>query len=175
VSFPAQKSNPRVTTSQTLDPETEVPQHFPLPQSNLRVTAGELHSVRSEFEAIRGLGLDMQASISACFEELSTEICDKVYGFCSTNEEELSIAQDKYRKEVAERKRLHNVVQELKGNIRVFARSRPLSSKDKAAGKAAAVTFTSETEMLLNNAGWWSVCERPRNFQCPETFGPHNL
>jgi hypothetical protein len=31
------------------------------------------------------------------------------------------------KKEVAERKRLHNLVQELRGNIRVFCRVRPLS------------------------------------------------
>ena len=112
----------------------------------------------------------MQSSISTCFEELSAEICDKVYGFCSTNEEQLSIAQDKYRKEVTERKRLHNVVQELKGNIRVFARSRPLSSKDRAAGKAAAVTFTSETDLMLNNAGQWSIF-----IQCDDaTFNAQN-
>lgn len=112
----------------------------------------------------------MQSSISTCFEELSAEICDKVYGFCSTNEEQLSIAQDKYRKEVTERKRLHNVVQELKGNIRVFARSRPLSSKDRAAGKAAAVTFTSETDLMLNNAGQRSIF-----IQCDDaTFNAQN-
>jgi kinesin family protein C1 len=32
---------------------------------------------------------------------------------------------EKYRKEAGERKRLHNLVLELKGNIRVFCRVRP--------------------------------------------------
>ncbi len=36
----------------------------------------------------------------------------------------------KYRKEMSERKKLHNLVQELKGNIRVFLRCRPPSSKE---------------------------------------------
>lgn len=36
----------------------------------------------------------------------------------------------KYKKEMAERKRLHNVIQELKGNIRVFLRCRPPSARE---------------------------------------------
>jgi hypothetical protein len=33
---------------------------------------------------------------------------------------------NKYKKEMAERKRLHNVIQELKGNIRVYLRYPPI-------------------------------------------------
>ena len=36
--------------------------------------------------------------------------------------EELALAVTRYRKEMFERKKLHNLVQELKGNIRVFMR-----------------------------------------------------
>jgi kinesin family member C2/C3 len=36
----------------------------------------------------------------------------------------------KYKKEMAERKRLHNLIQELKGNIRVFLRCRPPSTRE---------------------------------------------
>jgi hypothetical protein len=36
--------------------------------------------------------------------------------------EEIQATNMKYRKEMAERKRLHNLVQELKGNIRVYMR-----------------------------------------------------
>lgn len=36
--------------------------------------------------------------------------------------EELALATTRYRKEMLERKKLHNMVQELKGNIRVYMR-----------------------------------------------------
>jgi hypothetical protein len=38
-------------------------------------------------------------------------------------EEQLKVMGTRYRKEMTERKRLHNLVQELKGNIRVYMRS----------------------------------------------------
>ena len=96
-------------------------------QTNILVAAGELHSVKGEFESHRKASVELQASVAESFEALSNQVCDKVYGFSSMIEENMSISQEKLRKEVLERKRLHNVVQELKGNIRVFARSRPLS------------------------------------------------
>lgn len=51
----------------------------------------------------------------------------------------------KYKKEVAERKRLFNLVQELRGNIRVFLRCRPLLRDEIQAGKDCAFSF-GETE-----------------------------
>jgi hypothetical protein len=45
-------------------------------------------------------------------------------------EEDVRVAYGKYHKEMAERKRLHNLVQELKGNIRVFMRCRPPTTKE---------------------------------------------
>jgi hypothetical protein len=48
----------------------------------------------------------------------------------------------KFRKEASERKRLHNELQDLRGNIRVFCRVRPLAPKEKDAGRASAVYST---------------------------------
>lgn len=45
-------------------------------------------------------------------------------------QEELATATQKYRREMGERKRLHNLVQELKGNIRVYMRCRPPTAKE---------------------------------------------
>jgi kinesin family protein C2/C3 len=44
--------------------------------------------------------------------------------------DELALATTRYRKEMAERKKLHNMIQELKGNIRVFMRCRPPTRKE---------------------------------------------
>ncbi|XP_051208178.1 E3 ubiquitin-protein ligase listerin isoform X5 [Lolium perenne] len=47
----------------------------------------------------------------------------------------------KYNEEMAEKKKLHNIVQELKGNIRVFCRCRPLSKLEASLGFKTAVDF----------------------------------
>jgi kinesin family protein C2/C3 len=56
-----------------------------------------------------------------------------------------------YRKEVVERKRLFNLVQELRGNIRVFVRVRPVSSRELRDGASIVVTFPGENEIALVN------------------------
>ncbi|KAM0896676.1 hypothetical protein ACQ4PT_023046 [Festuca glaucescens] len=47
----------------------------------------------------------------------------------------------KYNEEMAKRKRLHNIVQETKGNIRVFCRCRPLSKVETSSGYKCVVDF----------------------------------
>lgn len=44
--------------------------------------------------------------------------------------EEIALTTQKYHREMVERKKLHNTIQELKGNIRVFMRCRPPTSKE---------------------------------------------
>jgi kinesin family member C2/C3 len=44
--------------------------------------------------------------------------------------EEMKMINQRYRREMQERKRLHNLVQELKGNIRVFMRCRPPTTRE---------------------------------------------
>jgi kinesin family protein C2/C3 len=59
----------------------------------------------------------------------------------------------KYKKEMSERKRLHNVIQELKGNIRVFLRCRPPSSREleNSGGDAICVSFPDQGEVKVFN------------------------
>ncbi|XP_040378751.1 kinesin-like protein KIN-14E [Oryza brachyantha] len=47
----------------------------------------------------------------------------------------------KYYEEMTKRKKLHNIVQETKGNIRVFCRCRPLSKDETSSGYKCAVDF----------------------------------
>ena len=44
--------------------------------------------------------------------------------------EEIAIVTARYRREMTERKKLHNIIQELKGNIRVYMRCRPPTKKE---------------------------------------------
>jgi kinesin family protein C2/C3 len=59
------------------------------------------------------------------------------------NKEYLEL-KDKYLKEMGERRRLHNIVAELKGNIRVFMRCRPPTKKelDQFGNDALCVSFS---------------------------------
>ncbi|GLJ13213.1 hypothetical protein SUGI_0207810 [Cryptomeria japonica] len=56
----------------------------------------------------------------------------------------------KYTNENAERKKLYNKVLELKGNIRVFCRCRPLSSGETLAGASSVVEFDAAKENELS-------------------------
>ena len=57
-----------------------------------------------------------------------------------------------YRKEQTERKRLFNLVQELRGNIRVFCRVRPLLGEEAARSAPLAVAFPDDDEIVVVNS-----------------------
>ncbi|KAL5217241.1 hypothetical protein ABZP36_017925 [Zizania latifolia] len=61
----------------------------------------------------------------------------------------------KYYEEMAKRKKLHNIVQETKGNIRVFCRCRPLSKDETSSGYKCAVDFdgAKDGEIGILNGG----------------------
>eukprot|EP01038_Epipyxis_sp_PR26KG_P012420 gene12420-16657_t len=67
--------------------------------------------------------------------------------------EQLRSTESKYRKEMIERKRLHNLVQELKGNIRVYLRCRPPTSKEleQFGNDAMCVSFPGPGEVKVFN------------------------
>mmetsp|Transcript_6598 Transcript_6598/g.6167 ORF Transcript_6598/g.6167 Transcript_6598/m.6167 type:complete len:900 (+) Transcript_6598:235-2934(+) len=57
---------------------------------------------------------------------------------------EFGVIEVKYKEEVKKRKKLHNMIEDMKGKIRVFARARPMSSKEQKAGHTQEVTFPDE-------------------------------
>jgi len=78
-----------------------------------------LAGTKTELEAARQEILALRAESDRKSEEIKASIADK---------EEM---QAKLRWEESERRKLHNLVQELKGNIRVFCRMRPLLGEEK--------------------------------------------
>ena len=56
-------------------------------------------------------------------------------------------ANERYLKELKERRRLHNLVAELKGNIRVFCRIRPASRDELATGDKIGITTVVRFEL----------------------------
>lgn len=63
--------------------------------------------------------------------------------------EERELLKKKYQEECIERKRLYNEVIELKGNIRVFCRCRPLNQAEISNGSTSVVDFDSSHESEL--------------------------
>ncbi|RWR76677.1 kinesin-like protein KIN-14S isoform X1 [Cinnamomum micranthum f. kanehirae] len=77
----------------------------------------------------------------------------------------------KYLEESSERKRLYNKVIELKGNIRVFCRCRPLSSDEIEKGSSSVLDFdpSQETELQI-------ICSDStrKQFKFDHVFGPRD-
>lgn len=63
--------------------------------------------------------------------------------------EESQLLKKKYHEECSERKKLYNEVIELKGNIRVFCRCRPLTEDEIEKGSSSVVDFDSSQENEL--------------------------
>jgi kinesin family protein C2/C3 len=72
----------------------------------------------------------------------------------------------KLRDEISVRRKLHNLVMELKGNIRVFARIRPQSQAELNNGDPACVSAESDTELLISRAGQHRKFTFDRVFDC---------
>lgn len=84
-------------------------------------------------------------------------------------QDEMNATRIKYNREMTERKRLHNMVQELKGNIRVFMRCRPPTTKefDQFGDDALCVSFPQQGEVRVFNEK-----NREKLWEFDETFEP---
>jgi len=76
----------------------------------------------------------------------------------------------RYNEVAEERKKLHNLVLELKGNIRVFVRVRPINEKEKAAESAgeATITFAEDCKASVYDANQ----SRRKWFEFDKAFQP---
>lgn len=80
--------------------------------------------------------------------------------------EELKV---KYSEEQAKRRKLHNEVQEAKGNIRVFCRCRPFSKAETSLGCLTVVDFNAAKDGEL---GILSVCSTKKTFKFDRVYTP---
>ncbi|ERN12672.1 kinesin-like protein KIN-14S isoform X1 [Amborella trichopoda] len=81
------------------------------------------------------------------------------------------LIKKKYMEESIERKRLYNQVIELKGNIRVFCRCRPLNSEEKSSGSPLIVDFDPSQDSELHIV---SSDSSRKQFRFDHVFGPHD-
>lgn len=135
---------------------------IPTPAQSATAAAGEKEE-----------GMEVEAAAEATceegFEHASGAISGKVHEVTEALVKEMTDAKGKLKKEVTERKRLHNLVQELRGNIRVFCRVRPLSKKNLADGAKAAVCFPSDVDISLDVAGKMAAFQFDRVFDPSST------
>ncbi|KAL2825218.1 P-loop containing nucleoside triphosphate hydrolase protein [Aspergillus cavernicola] len=108
---------------------------------------------------------------SEAFERLNQQMMDAAA--------ETNAAKEKLRREETLRRKLHNQVQELKGNIRVFCRVRPTLG-DEGVSDAAQVSYPDESEDCkeINIVGpeekssFGAVTRKNHNFSFDHVFGP---
>ncbi|KAK1319640.1 Kinesin-4 [Acorus calamus] len=109
-----------------------------------------------------------QPPMEADAEELQQGPTEESYQIAG---EKYDMLKKKFIKESSERKRLYNEVIELKGNIRVFCRCRPLSPDEAANGDSSVFDFdpTQDTELQIVS----SDLSRKR-FKFDHVFGPQD-
>jgi len=145
--------------------------------AGLKTSVAELSSSRAGIEAsLSGTKAELEAARQQILElkKESEDKSTKIQEHLKVQEEMM----DKMRWGETERRRLHNMVQELKGNIRVFCRMRPLLEEEKDKGHDSKhVSITSEKNMeLTKNDGDKSIAGGSKNakyeFEFDRVFAP---
>jgi len=101
-------------------------------RGGIRAAQGQLSSVRSGFDDLKAEVAKMSSEIVPELAGMSALLSTSIVSVAQGLQADLDETNGKFEGEVRERKRLHNLVQELKGNIRVFARIRPISQSELA-------------------------------------------
>ena len=117
--------------------------------AGLKTSVAELSSSRAGIEAaLAGTKTELEAA-----RKQITDLIQECAGMAMEIKAGLDLQEEMKGKMIwgeSERRRLHNTVQELKGNIRVFCRMRPLLGEEKDSGEEIRhVNITSEKNMEL--------------------------
>merc|ERR1719233_1007083 len=105
----------------------------------------KFQDVRIHFGVIRTLKIDEVDQMNTWVPNFQ-EMLDKALGF---NAKLVSDTMEKYKKELSLRRKYFNLVQELRGNIRVFCRVRPLLAWEKKKGMGTCIQFPPAEDFIL--------------------------
>ncbi|RHY30377.1 hypothetical protein DYB32_004358 [Aphanomyces invadans] len=100
---------------------------------------------KAELKALRG---DVGALV-AMLGTVTKDMAGKIESRVKAQTDALAGVVDNYKREMKERKRLFNMVQELQGNIRVLCRFRPISKNETANGCKVVTKFTGHEEVSV--------------------------
>eukprot|EP00495_Collosphaeridae_sp_1-RS-2012_P003077 TRINITY_DN2571_c0_g1_i1.p1 TRINITY_DN2571_c0_g1~~TRINITY_DN2571_c0_g1_i1.p1 ORF type:complete len:304 (-),score=87.54 TRINITY_DN2571_c0_g1_i1:2-913(-) len=105
----------------------------------------KFQAVRKHLGVIRTLKIDEVDQMNTWVPNFQ-EMLDKALGF---NAKLVSDTMEKYKKELSLRRKYFNLVQELRGNIRVFCRVRPLLEWEKQKGMGTCIRFPPTEDFML--------------------------
>lgn len=100
----------------------------PTKQVDSKKTIEELASLRAENDKLRRQLEELQ--------EENERLSEETQSAGAAAQEEIAALEKKVKEGEAQRRKMHNTIQELRGNVRVFARVRPYLPGDKASSDA---------------------------------------
>ncbi|PRP79637.1 non-claret disjunctional-like [Planoprotostelium fungivorum] len=95
---------------------------------------------------------------------LLASIIEQVTQANQKQSKEFQVMLKRYKKEVNKNRKLYNEIQELKGNIRVYCRVRPLSSDEQANADPVAIKFPEDDQLVLSHNNQKKIYEFERVF-----------
>ncbi|NWY37640.1 KIFC3 protein, partial [Sylvia atricapilla] len=115
-------------------------------RTNLLTLQPALRTLTHDYNSLKRQVRDFPVLLQETLRSARAEISQAIEEVHSTNRELLR----KYRRELQLRKKCHNELVRLKGNIRVFGRVRPITKEDGEGPEAAnAVTFDADDDAVL--------------------------
>ncbi|XP_060733506.1 kinesin-like protein KIFC3 isoform X2 [Tachysurus vachellii] len=112
---------------------------------NLLTLQPALRTLTCDYNCLKRQVLDFPYMLQKAIAEAKQEICHMIAEVSNTNQELLR----KYKREMNLRKKCHNELVRLKGNIRVFCRVRPICKEEVEADSKSVVTFDSDDDAVL--------------------------
>ncbi|XP_036399325.1 kinesin-like protein KIFC3 isoform X2 [Megalops cyprinoides] len=132
---------------------------------NLLTLQPALRTLTCDYNCLKRQVQDFPLMLDKAISEAKQEICQVIAEVSSANQELLR----KYKREMNLRKKCHNELVRLRGNIRVFCRVRPVSQEELDAAEAKnMVTFDQDDDAILqlSNKG------KAMTFELDKVFPP---
>ncbi|MED6275373.1 hypothetical protein CHARACLAT_025931 [Characodon lateralis] len=135
-------------------------------QKRLTALPPTLRSMKTDYASLRSQVRNFSEFYGAAINEAKKQISAAISEMSEANKDLL----EKYRKEVALRRKLHEQLVELKGNIRVLCRVKPVLKEDQHEEGLSVVVTTdpnNESSLTVMNKG------KNRSFELDKVFQPH--
>jgi len=122
-------------------------------RGSIRTAQGKMGAMRQGFAEFREEIVKMRDEAIPEMQGMGEKLQESILAVTREVQAGLDETLGKFKGEAAERRRLHNLVLTLKGNIRVFCRVRPMAGPEREAGKAVAVMTPTDTDLSITSAG----------------------
>nr|DBA23870.1 TPA: hypothetical protein GDO54_011587 [Pyxicephalus adspersus] len=136
-------------------------------QSRLATLQPVLKNMKTNYNSLRSQVRNFSQFYEASIQEARRQICSAVTTVSEANKDLLQ----KYQREVQLRKRYHNQLVELKGNIRVLCRVRPhkdITDQEGSGGSSIITDVNDDTKLSVTHKG------KERSFELDKVFLPES-